>query len=75
MSFTPVTKKELKLAIEDYIKNNNKEKYKIINEWDVSNIQDMEGLFENYNEFDDDIYNVKTYLIDNIEYFFENIGF
>jgi hypothetical protein len=55
MSFTPVTKKELKLAIEDYIKNNNKEKYKIINEWDVSNIQDMEGLFENYNEFNENI--------------------
>jgi len=26
MSFTPVTKKELKLAIEDYIKNKNNNK-------------------------------------------------
>jgi hypothetical protein len=30
---------------------------------------------EIYDNSDDDIYNVKTYLIDNIEYFFENIGF
>jgi uncharacterized sulfatase len=57
MPFTPLTKEELEYAIKDYIINKKNDQYGLINEWDVSNIQDMEGLFENYNEFDDDIYN------------------
>jgi surface protein len=50
--FTPKTNEELEKAVRNYIKNKDRT-HGPIGEWDVSNITDMDRLFQGYSDFNE----------------------
>ena len=63
-------KKDLQTALYDYIQNNNKDTYLLIEDWNVSNVVDMSELFRNMSKFNEPIGNWNVSKVTNMSYMF-----